>query len=954
MSLNKPSKEEVILSIAIIADTFSDTLEKCIDSILNQNLQSIEILLLSNSSNADFIKIQEKIKSYNNRKLQIINYPSNQCDSIKRNKSLLESRGKYIWHFEQDSYLPKNNVASELIKFLEENNTPAICFDYIIESDYEQVKESIFSKSLKSEIVSATDILENKNINSISSFIFERNLALDLNIYELEYEYLKINHILKYQIIKAFQTVSYVDLPIFIKRESNQQILKNKWDFFDFLSDRLNIYFFSETFGKSEKLNIALSARKKFISNILLQKLEKDLPIELANLLEDIFKIDHKVLSGNNLRYKDNFLLDKKYGKDKINQIFDYLFKDTEFVLHLGAHKTATTFIQNIISKNKYDLALEGISFIDLDVYREYVKFSRSNHFDLKEFILFAILPTLFVKPKRVIISDENILIGTGSFKNEQHLNPYFYSGCSPSGFNTKNLEHILNNLENCKIFFAFRDYAEYIISRHSEASIFRGYRNIDELTKNWNFEKTCNWIYITNYLRSVVSKYENVSLYLTRYEDYQNDPIQFAEILCGQKINIRELTESESRSIKRNRATKEIIEYIEDFQSREKDSIKVKRLYGKLLDYGYGSNKYIPNFIKNDFFKVKDKNSLVYEKHCSLINLIDLDKENKKIKFENIKKSFNECSKIKDIQRHFKIETQAEIDNDPIKKFIKSVEFKNIENNDKYNFLRSNFNKKKGITAMLRIKNEEKNIRSVILSIKDVFDEIVVVDNGSTDKTKEIINEISTFNPLIQKKIKIYDYPFNISRCGLENLNTDVNSLKSLAYFYNYALSKCNCEYVMKWDGDMILQKTMINEMRDFIDNLITSKNSLLGIPKGLTVFRGLNGLFYYKKDQYEAETRIFKNITQNYFEKDILWERFQSNTDAKFVLSSNPIYIEYKDLNQNEFSHWSFDSLGMSPRKREELSNFKSLAELTKTENCDIEELHQNQFEIYPFQIM
>lgn len=190
--MNEPLHEEVILSIAIIADKFSSSLEKCINSIVNQNLPSIEILLLSNSSNADFIKIQDKIKSSNNRKLKIINYPNHDCDSIKRNKSLLESRGKYLWHFEKDSYLPNNNVASELIKFLEENNTPAICFDYIIESDYDQVKESIFSKSLNSEIVSTKDILENKKIDSISSFIFERKLALDLNIYDLEYEYLSI------------------------------------------------------------------------------------------------------------------------------------------------------------------------------------------------------------------------------------------------------------------------------------------------------------------------------------------------------------------------------------------------------------------------------------------------------------------------------------------------------------------------------------------------------------------------------------------------------------------------------------------------------------------------------------------------------------------------------------------------------------------------------------------
>jgi len=261
-----------------------------------------------------------------------------------------------------------------------------------------------------------------------------------------------------------------------------------------------------------------------------------------------------------------------------------------------------------------------------------------------------------------------------------------------------------------------------------------------------------------------------------------------------------------------------------------------------------------------------------------------------------------------------------------------------------------------KSFSLVLPAYNEGSHIRKNIDDFlnTNIFDEIIVVDNGSTDKTLEIIKEISALDHSMEQKIKIYDYPFNVSKCGLENLNTDKNSVKSLAYFYNYALSKCNYEYVMKWDGDMILQKTMIDEMKDFIANFISSENYLLGIPKGLTVFKGLNGLNYYKKDQYEAEIRIFRNITQNYFEKDILWERFQSNMDSKILQSDKPVYIEYKDLNQNEFSHWSIDSLGMSPRKREELSNFKFLAELTKNKNLKIEEIHRNKFEIYPLQII
>ena len=47
------------------------------------------------------------------------------------------------------------------------------------------------------------------------------------------------------------------------------------------------------------------------------------------------------------------------------------------------------------------------------------------------------------------------------------------------------------------------------------------------------------------------------------------------------------------------------------------------------------------------------------------------------------------------------------------------------------------------GITAIILTKNEERNIRNCIKSIRDLADRIVVVDSGSTDKTLEIAKEL-------------------------------------------------------------------------------------------------------------------------------------------------------------------------------------------------------------------
>ena len=118
------------------------------------------------------------------------------------------------------------------------------------------------------------------------------------------------------------------------------------------------------------------------------------------------------------------------------SSIIKYFLKDVEFFIHLGVDKTATNFIQTLLELNKNDLALQGILIVDLNYFRNFVdniEIEKSDE-NIYGFIIKNILPRLFIKPKKIIISDQNLL-----FPNR--LDTQFrdklskISACSPLGF---------------------------------------------------------------------------------------------------------------------------------------------------------------------------------------------------------------------------------------------------------------------------------------------------------------------------------------------------------------------------------------------------------------------------------------------------------------------------------------------------------------------------------------
>ena len=108
---------------------------------------------------------------------------------------------------------------------------------------------------------------------------------------------------------------------------------------------------------------------------------------------------------------------------------------------------------------------------------------------------------------------------------------------------------------------------------------------------------------------------------------------------------------------------------------------------------------------------------------------------------------------------------------------------------------------RKPGISAYMRIKNEEQFVRLAILSHLDYYDEIIACYNDCTDNTESILHELANAHP---HKIKVCHYlPKVHPVLTAEHANTSADSLHSMANYYNYALSKTTYSVAAKLDAD-------------------------------------------------------------------------------------------------------------------------------------------------------
>jgi len=99
-------------------------------------------------------------------------------------------------------------------------------------------------------------------------------------------------------------------------------------------------------------------------------------------------------------------------------------------------------------------------------------------------------------------------------------------------------------------------------------------------------------------------------------------------------------------------------------------------------------------------------------------------------------------------------------------------------------------------VSLCMIVKNEEEVLERCLKSVKSFVDEIIIVDTGSTDNTKQIAKKYTN---------KIYDFVW----CN------DFSKAR------NFAFSKSTCSYVMWLDADDIVPKKSLNKLMGLKTNL-------------------------------------------------------------------------------------------------------------------------------------
>ena len=155
--------------ISVIIPTYNDIkhVTRAIDSVINQNIQNVQIIVVDDASTDNTTKILKKKYS---KKITIIQHKANQKLGAARNTGIDMANGKYIFFLDSDDWLDPNAL-EKLLSIAEKNISDVTAFG--VNTVSESGKKKLFH-SIKLKTVGGIRALKYYSTHKIGSIVWNK------------------------------------------------------------------------------------------------------------------------------------------------------------------------------------------------------------------------------------------------------------------------------------------------------------------------------------------------------------------------------------------------------------------------------------------------------------------------------------------------------------------------------------------------------------------------------------------------------------------------------------------------------------------------------------------------------------------------------------------------------------------------------------------------------------
>ena len=158
---------KLISIIIIVYNTKEEYLRRALESVLNQTIRDIEIILVNDGSDKNTTDICKEY-STKDKRIKLINQ-SNMGESVARNVGIENSTTEYITFLDSDDWL-EPNMCEDLIKYINEINAD---FDIIVFNSFVNINK----KQYKNEFYCKNGLLNKNDIEDLQLQNIEKGIS---------------------------------------------------------------------------------------------------------------------------------------------------------------------------------------------------------------------------------------------------------------------------------------------------------------------------------------------------------------------------------------------------------------------------------------------------------------------------------------------------------------------------------------------------------------------------------------------------------------------------------------------------------------------------------------------------------------------------------------------------------------------------------------------------------